>query len=379
MKFEELAKSFIKKSLPDSEVELTGEIPAETVAPYREKALTLLSAQLEMDGFRKGHVPAEMALKRIGETAVLEEAVEIFMRDFYPDLVDVHAPSALGRPDIRITKLAPGNPVGITIVTSVYPTIELPKDWKKVGEGIEIETVADILDAEVDEALTSIRRAHAKASSAETGSSPAGQQGDGSEPISTSTSPTEVADAEAKLADPQNLPELNDEFAKSLGKFEGVEDLKQKIKENMKSEKEQKARDSRRGKVVDALIEKVQIDVPSIFVESELDKIIGQMREDTQRFGLSFEDYLQRVEKTEEQIRADFREQASKRAKLQLTLNKIAEEEKIEADEEKVESELKHALEHFPDARPDLVRIHIQTVLRNEKVLQLLEGKTEKE
>jgi trigger factor len=146
----------------------------------------------------------------------------------------------------------------------------------------------------------------------------------------------------------------------------------------MKSEKEQKARDSRRGKIVDALIEKVTIDVPSIFVDSELDKIIGQMREDTQRFGLSFEDYMQRVGKTEEQIRADFRDQASKRAKLQLTLNKIAEEEKIEADEAQVETELKHALEHFPDARPDLVRIHIQTVLRNEKVLQLLEGEAEK-
>ena len=387
MKFEELAKSFVKKSLPDSEVELTGEIPAETVAPYREKALTLLSAGLEMPGFRKGHVPADMALKRLGETSVLEEAVELFMRDFYPDLVDVHVPTALGRPDIRITKLAPGNPVGITIVTSVYPTIELPKDWKKVGEGIEIETVADILDAEVDEALTSIRRAHAKAQNQQETESVSADGGapqrDGArtEQISSKKSeyPEAAADAESKLAEPENLPELSDEFAKSLGKFEGVEDLKQKIKENMKSEKEQKARDTRRGKVVDALIEKVKIDVPSIFVESELEKILGQMREDTQRFGLSFEDYLQRVGKTEEQIRADFRDQASKRAKLQLTLNKIAEEEKIEADEEKVETELKHALEHFPDARPDLVKIHIQTVLRNEKVLQLLEGETEKE
>ncbi|MBY0294024.1 hypothetical protein K2Q08_01675, partial [Patescibacteria group bacterium] len=337
------------------------EIPAETVAPYREKALTLLSAELEMPGFRKGHVPADMALKRIGEIAVLEEAVELFMRDFYTDLVETHATDAIGRPDIRITKLAPGNPIGVTVTTSVYPTVELPKEWKKVGEGIEIETVADILDAEVDEALTSIRRARAK-SEAQT------------EPTENST----PASAETKLAEPENLPELNDEFAKSLGNFEGLEDLKQKIKENMKSEKEQKARDSRRGKIVDALIEKVTIDVPSIFVESELEKIIGQMREDTQRFGLSFEDYMQRVGKTEEQIRADFRDQASKRAKLQLTLNKIAEEEKIEADEAQVETELKHALEHFPEARPDLVRIHIQTVLRNEKVLQLLEGEAEK-
>ncbi len=377
MKFEELAKSFTKKDLPDSEVELTGEIPAETVAPYREKALSLLAAELEMPGFRKGHVPSDMALKRIGEIAVLEEAVELFMRDFYPDLVTTHVADAIGRPDIRITKLAPENPVGIVVRTSVYPTIELPKKWKEVGKGVEIETVADILDAEVDEALTSIRRAHAKAQPqqepAQNLSSGSGEPGEGSASASAEVS------AEEKMAIPENLPELNDEFAKSLGKFEGVEDLKQKIKENLKAEKEQKARDSRRGKIVEALLEKVKIDVPSIFVDSELDKIIGQMREDTQRFGLSFEDYLEKVGKTEEQIRADFREQAKKRATLQLTLNKIADEEKIEADQTQVESELKHALEHFPEARPDLVKVHIETVLRNEKVLQMLEAETEKE
>lgn len=368
MQFEALAKSFTKKELPESEVELTGEIPADVIAPYREKALTLLAGEIEMPGFRKGHVPADIALKKVGEIAVLEEAVELFMRDFYVELVQLHATDAVGRPDIRITKLAPGNPVGVVVHTSVYPSIELPKDWKKVGEGIEIETVPDILDAEIEEALTSIRRAHAKAQPQETAVADAE-----AEPAATSPEGAEAAAQAQKLAEPENLPELNDEFAKSLGNFEGVEDLKQKLRENMKQEKEQKARESRRGKIIEALLEKTTLEVPAIFIESELGKIISQLREDTQRFGLSFEDYLQRVNKTEEQVREEFRDQAKKRAKLQLTLNKVAEEEKLEADADKVEEELKHALEHFPDARPELVRIHIETVLRNEKVLQLLE------
>ena len=73
-------------------------------------------------------------------------------------------------------------------------------------------------------------------------------------------------------------------------------------------------------------------------------------------------------------LREEFRAQALGRAKLQLTLNKIAQEEKIEADPEAIENEFKHAKEHFPDARPDLLRIHIETILRNEKILQLLEA-----
>lgn len=368
MSFEEIAKSFTYKKLPDSEVELTGEIPADTIAPYREKALSILAAQLEMPGFRKGHVPADIAAKKFGDIAILEEAVELFMRDFYVELVQVHAQGAIGRPDIRITKLAAGNPVGVVVRTSIYPSVELPKNWKKIGTGIEIETVPDILDAEIDEALTSIRRAHAKANQepAQNLSSGSGELGEGS------------ASASA-MSVPETLPELNDEFAKSLGNFTGVEDLKQKLKTNIREEKEQKAKDARRGKIIEALLEKTRIEVPSIFVDSELDKIISQMREDTARFGLSFEDYLKRVEKTEDQIRAEFRTQALQRAKLQLTLNKLAEEEKVEAEKEKVDEELKHALEHFPDARPELVRVHIETVLRNEKVLQMLEGGAEKE
>jgi FKBP-type peptidyl-prolyl cis-trans isomerase (trigger factor) len=364
MQFEALAKSFSKKTLPNSEVELTGEIPDEVVAPYREKALSLLAAELDMPGFRKGHVPTDMAVKKVGEVALLEEAVELFMRDFYPELVMEHAADAVGRPDIRITKLAPGNPVGIVVRTTVYPQVEVPKNWKKLGAGIEIETVPDILDAEVDEAITSIRRARAKASAGGVSSAEGGGDSSG---------------AEAKLAQPENLPELNDEFAKSLGNFADLADLKQKIKENMKSEKEQKTKDARRGKIVELLLEKTTIEVPTIFVDSELEKIISQMKEDTTRFGMTFEDYLERVGKTESAIREEFREQAQKRAKLQLTLNKLAEDEKVEADKEAVETELKHAMEHFPDARPELVRVHIETVLRNEKVLQLLEQGAQKE
>jgi trigger factor len=370
--WEELAKSFTKKKLPESEVELTGEIPADIVAPYREKALSALAAELDIPGFRKGHVPQDMAAKKVGEVALLEEAVELFMRDFYPELVETHAADAVGRPDIRITKLAPGNPVSIVVRTSVYPAVEVPKNWKKLGEGVDIETIPDILDAEVDEALTSIRRAHAKSQNVEMPEQ---------NPVAPSqTASEDSAQVQEKVfAQPDTLPELNDEFAKSLGNFTGVEDLKQKLRDNMKMEKEQKAKDTRRGKIIEKLLEKTELEVPAIFVESELEKIISQMKEDTQRFGLSFDDYLKRVEKDEAQVRGEFREQATKRAKLQLILNKLAEEEKVEADKEAVETELKHAMEHFPDARLDLVRIHIETVLRNEKVLQLLEGAAEKE
>ncbi len=170
------------------------------------------------------------------------------------------------------------------------------------------------------------------------------------------------------------MPELNDAFAKSLGAFESIEELKTQMKKGVTEEKERAAKDIRRGKIVDSLLEKTQVAVPKIFVESELDKIMGQMREDVTRFGMSYEEYLKRLNKTEESVRADFYEQGAKRAKLQLALNKLAADEKIEAEQTAVDTEMKHAVEHFPEANLELLKIHIETVLRNELVLKMLEG-----
>ena len=298
MEFEEIAKTFTRKALPESEMELAGEIPFEALTHYREQALKHIADELEIPGFRKGHVPPDMVLKKVGELGVLEEAVEFFIRDFYPALLVAHKVDAVGRPDIRITKLAPQNPVGLTVRAAVYPEVTIPKDWQTLAEKF----------------------------------------------------PLEAYTGELPKTDPPPSPE--DE---------------QKARDYM-------ARDRRRGKIIDTLLEKTMVAVPNIFVESELEKIMAQMKEDVTKFGLKFEDYLKQMQKDEGRLREDFRAQARKRAKLQLALNKLADKEKVVADPEAVEKEMKHALEHFPDARPDLVRIHIETVLRNEHVLKLLEG-----
>lgn len=344
-RFESLAKEFALKTLPESQVELVGEIPYEQVEPYRNQALAHLAEHMELPGFRPGKVPAEMALKKVGEVAVLEEATELFVKDFYIELVEAHQIDPVGRPDIRITKLAPKNPVGLEVRVSVYPEVVVPKDWKALADTIKLEESVLATEEEVQKTLDDLRKSRA------------------------------TKDAEGK----EVLPGLNDEFAKSLGVFESLVALREQITKGITEEKARQARDKRRGKLIEALLSKSTLEVPAIFVESELQKILAQMSEDIQRMGMQMGDYLKRVNKTEEDMKNEFREQARKRAKLQLLLNKIAEEEKLEADQTAVEAEMKHAIEHFPDAKPDLVKIHIETVLRNEQVLRLLEGAQKKE
>lgn len=339
-RFSDVAKLFVLKALPDSEVELSADVPYATIEPYKAQAVSHLAEHLKMPGFRPGKVPADMVLKQVGEVAVLEEAVELFMKDFYIELIQAHKVDPVGRPNIAITKLAPGTPVGLAVRVSVYPTVEAPKDWKKLQEQVAIEVAEPATTEEVEKTITDLQKSRATKS-----------------------------EAGAEV-----LPELNDEFAKSIGMFDSLVALREQITKGITEEKARQARDKRRGKLIETLLEKSTIEVPSIFIESELQKILSQMREDVERMGMKMDDYLKRVSKTEDDIKDEFRDQARKRAKLQLLLNKMAEEEKVSADEAAVEAEIKHALEHFPEAKPDLVRIHIETVLRNEKVLKILEG-----
>ena len=348
MSFQEIAKQFKLNSLPGSEVELSGSVPYEQLAMYRETALKHIAEHIELPGFRPGKVPAEMALKKVGELSVLEEAAELFVKDFYPELIAEHRLEAVGRPDIRVTKLAPGNPLALTVRATVYPEVSLPKNWKALHERIVLETSLPASDEEVAKTLEDLYKSR------------------------NPDAPTKPEDGTPTVASG-----LNDGFAKSVGAFDNLEHLKTQIRKGISEEKARQARDVRRGKLIEEMLKQSTLTVPKLFVESELEKIMAQMREDVKRFGTTFEDYLKQTSKTEEGVRNDFREQARKRAQLQLLLNKIAMEEKLDADETAVAAEMKHALQHFPEANLDLLKIHIETVLKNELALKLLEGNTQ--
>jgi trigger factor len=115
------------------------------------------------------------------------------------------------------------------------------------------------------------------------------------------------------------------------------------------------------------------VDLPEILIEVELDKILYRMESDITQMGLKFEDYLKHLNKSIPDLRKEFRNDAEKKAKLALVLNKIATDEKIEADKEQVAQEVAQILEHYKDADPERAQMHAENVLTNEAVFQFLE------
>ena len=174
--------------------------------------------------------------------------------------------------------------------------------------------------------------------------------------------------------DKTELPELNEEWVKKLGKFETVEDFKNKIREGIKKEKEFKAKDKKRMAILEKIIADSKITVPKILVENELKKMQAQFEDDITRAGLKMDDYLKHLKKTKEEMAKEWTPDAEKRTKVQLIITKIALEEKIEADPEVVKKEVENLLKTYKDATEDRTKAYVEMMLVNEKVLEWLEN-----
>ena len=121
--------------LPNSEVEIIGEISAEIFMSGWSNAIKEFSEKVEMDGFRKGKIPEDILIKNIGRGAVLEKMAVIALEKEYPKIINEHKIRAIGRPEITLTKLAENNPLGFKVTTSVLPEITLP-DYKGIAKKI---------------------------------------------------------------------------------------------------------------------------------------------------------------------------------------------------------------------------------------------------
>ena len=126
------------KKLPDSEVEITGEITLSFLVECRAAALKELNNRSEIPGFRPGKIPEDVLIKKVGELGVLEESAEIALGKEYPNIIKELNVAAIGRPTISITKLAKDIPLEFKMITAVEPEFKLP-DYKKIAKETKLE------------------------------------------------------------------------------------------------------------------------------------------------------------------------------------------------------------------------------------------------
>lgn len=364
-------KAFTVEELEGSMIKISGELPYAELQSERNAALVSLGKHIEIDGFRKGNIPTPILEKHLGEMTILAEMAERAIAHAYPHIVEEHDLEVIGQPQIEVTKIAPENPLGFTATVAVVPKFELPEYEGLAKEINKKRPTDDVTDAELKEKIEEIQRQKMAYEKLQ-------QKAAAKEAKAAGDLPTPDT-VEPKEDEPESpLPELTDEYVKTLGQpgqFETVADFTARLREHLEIEKKQQNTTKHRADITDAIIEKTEITLPEILIDSEINQMFAQMQEDLDRAQLKLDDYLNHIKKTKEDLKKEWVPAAEKRAKLQLVLNEIAKKESIVPDTEMVEKQTKELLERFKDADEHRVRLYVASVLLNEEVMKHLEEK----
>ena len=333
--------TFSQKNLPKSLVELEIEIPAEEVEAYRKKALASLGKGVRVEGFRPGHVPDEIIERQVGQQHVFEEMARLAIRETYLTILAEQHIDAIGEPELHILKLALGNPLVFRMQVAVVPKVELP-DYKELAALAQRRTVS-VQEREIEDTLEWLRQQREKEGG--------------------------------------TVPELSDDFAKSVGNFQDLSALKESVKEGLRHEKEMQETERLRQEILENITAKASVEVPDLLIEREKTVLMEQTKKGAAEvLHMDFEEYVKKAGKSEQELLDSFGKEAEQRVKKFLVLREIAQREGIAATAEQIDQEANRMLRHYQTIEParkdiDLKRLREYTegVIKHEKTLQFLE------
>ena len=149
------------------------------------------------------------------------------------------------------------------------------------------------------------------------------------------------------------LPEIDDEFAKDVSEFDNLEDYKKDLNKKIKADKENHAKIDMEQEAIDKFIEKVEVTIPEEMIDSEVDKMIEEMNANLSYQGLNIDQYLQYIGTTLDEYKKQMRDQAQRRIKLDLGLEYVAKEEKVEVEEKDIDEKIKELAAQYGNKDDD--------------------------
>lgn len=411
-----------------STVVLTIELTPDDMRPFLEKAAARISARTSIPGFRPGKAPLDVVKKKYGDQALHEEAAQLAIEQTYPQAIMDEKLTTVGQPKIEVRKIAPANPFVYTATVALLPDVtigqietfsEKPKDVivddVKVTSSIEnlrklrrseaaVERTSqsgDKVEIDFDIFLDNvpIEGGSNKKYPAVLGEGnlvPAFEENivgmkAGEDKEFTFTFPKDYF--EKRLANREvtakvhvhtvyelTLPELDDGFAKSLGGFSTMEDVRTTLKENILKEERQKEDQRFEIAVLEELIKRSTFgDIPEILIDAELNTMIYELKSQVEHQGMTFDAYLKSAKKSEQELRDGMKDQALRRIKSALILRAIGEQEHIHASDEDIRKEVteaKQRLQGDPESQREVdtsaYRDYITTSLTNRRVIAFL-------
>ena len=382
-------------SKENNRAKFTMDFTAEEFEAAVVKAYQDSKDKFNIDGFRKGKAPRSIIEKHFGEGVFFEDAINNLFQTAYPEALNELDLEVIDSPQADFSEIGKGKPLTVTIDVAVYPVVEV-KDYK----GIEVEQIdPEVTDEDVDRDIEAMRKRNSRMVVAdrpvENGDTvildyagfvgdeqfqggtaenqelkigsgmfipgfeeqligvKAGESKDVVVTFPEEYQAKELAGKEAvfkcKVHEVkfEELPELDDEFAKDVSEFDTLaelrDDARARILESVKLQCENEAKD----KVIAQVYENNKIEAPATMVADEMDRMIQELEQQMRYQGLNIQQYLQFTGSTLDDFRNEIKPEAEKRVATRIVLRSIGEVENIEVTDEDLDKELQRMSEAY--------------------------------
>ena len=413
------------KSVETNKSELTVAVSPEEFGQAVDAVYHRESRKLNIPGFRKGHAPRAFIEKYYGPEVFYQAAVDHLYRDMVTWAVDESGLKVVAVTNVSVDEVGKdqGVTATITVVTKPEAVIEGYRDME-----IHKEPVV-VTDGDIDQEIQRVRERNSRTVTVEDRPAEAGDiavidyegsvdgvpfdggKGEnfeltlgsgqfipgfedqvaghktGEEFEITVTFPEDYHAQELKGKEAvfkvtlheikkKELPEVDDEFVKDVSEFDTLADYREDLRKSLLSRLERAADDDVERQIVDAVVDKVQAEIPDEMVENETDEMINSFEYQLRSQGLKLETYLKYTGMSTDDLRAQYKPQAERQVKLRLGLEKIAQLEKLEPTEDETRAEYQRLAEQYGmevDQVKNLIRAEdLNQDIRNKKAVDFL-------
>jgi trigger factor len=370
-------------------VKLTVEIAPDEYSKEMDATYRSIANQVKIPGFRKGKVPKQIIDAQIGREVVRDEFLEHAVPQYYRQAVSEQDLAPIADPEIDLEGFTDDAPLVFTATVEVRPRLELAEaDYT----GLKVtKPAATVTEADVDEWIDRLRERFAELEPADrpviegdfvtidlkamsggeeidgltrtdylyfVGSGEFGADLDaqlaGTKPgdilkVSEEMGPGageglagNTADLTVLVKDvkARRLPEADDDFAKTASEFDTLEQLREDLRARLGETKEREATAALRDRVLDAMVDSIEVDIPDTLIDDETEHRVTHAAERAERAGLTLDDLLEAQGWDEARLREDSRDHAVRAIKADLALEGVARAEKIEVTADELGAEI---------------------------------------
>ena len=416
------------ETLEKNMAKLVIEVPAEELEKALQAAYNKNKSKIRIPGFRKGKVPRQMVEKMYGPGFFYEDAANMLIPVEYEKAANECGLELVSRPVIDIEQIEKGKPFIFTAEVAVKPEVTLGE-----YKGLEVaKTDVEVSDEEVAAELEKEREKNARTISVEdravengdmimldfegfvNGVAFDGGKGEnypltiGSNAFIPGFEEQLVGakigeDVEVNVTFPEEyqapelagcaavfkckvneikvkeLPELDDDFAQDVSKFDTLDEYKEDVKAKLAANKADAAKRAKEDAVIEKIIENAQMDIPEAMIDTQARQLVDEFAQRIQAQGLSFEQYLQFTGMTLDTALEQMKPNAVKRIQSRLVLEAVVKAENIEVSEEDVKAEIAKMAETYKMDADKLAEImsdeekkQIQMDMAIEKAVELV-------